>query len=127
MWALELRRHARLIGRTDNGSHRTGADTHLRPWLTHGQSALTAFRGGLHPIAQSAAGAEFGAVDQLSMVNVAIQVEHSRRTRSIVDAHREGLLLNVIGLFYDISGAQVLQVDLAGVSTVGGQPAADAK
>ena len=87
----------------------------------HGQSALTAFRG-LHPVSLSAAAAGFDAADQLSMVNVAVQVEPLSTHPLVADAHREGRL-NVIGLFYDIASAQVLQVDPTGVSAFEGQPA----
>jgi carbonic anhydrase len=112
-----------LLGQSTNGSGPTGVDDYLSPWLTHGQLALSAFRGGLHPIAQSAARAEFGTVDQLSMVNVAIQVETLTAHPLIADAHREGQL-NVIGLFYDIASTQVLKVDPTGVFTFDSQPAA---
>ena len=53
-----------LLRQPTNGSRPTGADAYLRPWLTHGQSALTAFDDGQHPIAESAAAAGFGSVDR---------------------------------------------------------------
>ena len=63
----------------------------------------------------------FGAVDQLSMVNVAVQVETLTTHPLVAGAHREGRL-NIIGLFYDIASAQALQVDPTGVSAFDGQP-----
>jgi carbonic anhydrase len=111
---------AALLSQSTDGSVPSGGDAYLSPWLIHGQSALTAFRGGIHPIAQSAAAEGFGAVDQLSMVNVAVQVETLTIHPLVAGAHREGRL-NVIGLFYDIATAQALQVDPTGVSAFDGQ------
>jgi carbonic anhydrase len=85
------------------------ADVYLRPWLTHGAPTLAAFDNGVHPVAQSAAEAGFDPVDQLSMVNVAVQVDTLINHPLVTDAHREGRL-DVTGLFYDIASARVLQV-----------------
>jgi carbonic anhydrase len=85
------------------------ADAYLRPWLAHGASTLAAFDSGAHPVAQSAAEAGFDPVDQLSMVNVAVQVDTLINHPLVTDAHRHGLL-EVTGLFYDIASARVLQV-----------------
>jgi carbonic anhydrase len=111
-----------LLSQSTNGRVPSGGDAYLSPWLAHGQSALTVFRGGTHPLAQSAAAQGFGAADQLSMVNVAVQVELLTTHPLVAGAHREGRL-NVIGLFYDIASAQALQVDPTGVSAFDGQPA----
>jgi carbonic anhydrase len=97
-----------LLSQSTNGSLPIGGDAYLSPWLIHGQSALTAFRGGIHPIAQSAAAEGFSAVETLTIHPL------------VAGAHREGRL-NVIGLFYDIATAQALQVDPTGVSAFDGQ------
>jgi carbonic anhydrase len=85
------------------------ADAYLRPWLSHGRPTLTAFADGMHPVAQSAAEAGFDTVDQLSMVNVAVQVQTLLSHPLVADAHRQGRI-EVLGLFYDIATARVLQV-----------------
>jgi carbonic anhydrase len=84
-------------------------DAYLRPWLANGQPTLTAFADGAHPVAQSAAEAGFDTVDQLSMVNVAVQVQTLLRHPLVAEAHRQGRI-EVLGLFYDIATARVLQV-----------------
>lgn len=86
-----------MLGKTDPG------DKHLESWLAHGDPSLAAFDDGRHPVAVSAAEAGFGTVDQLSMVNVAVQVQ-------TLQAHPLGRRVNVIGLFYDIASAAVLRV-----------------
>ena len=78
-------------------------DAHLKSWLSHGDPALAAYDEGRHPVARSAAAAGFGPVDQLSMVNVAVQVQTLQR-------HPLAQRVNVIGLFYDIASAGVLRV-----------------
>lgn len=76
---------------------------HLESWLAHGNPALQAFDSGRHPVAVSAAAAGFGPVDQLSMVNVAVQIQ-------TLQSHPLARNVNVIGLFYDIASASVLRV-----------------
>lgn len=88
---------------------RSEADSYLQPWLVHGEPTLAAFRDGLHPVAMSAAEAGFSSVDQLSMVNVAVQVDTLVNHPLVADARRRRRL-EVIGLFYDIASARVLQV-----------------
>ncbi|ORA38050.1 SulP family inorganic anion transporter [Mycobacterium aquaticum] len=86
-----------LLGQADTG------DRHLNSWLAHGNPSLEAFDDGRHPVARSAAEAGFSTVDQLSMVNIAIQVQ-------TLQAHPVARRVNVIGLFYDIPSAGVLRV-----------------
>ena len=111
---------AALLSQSTSGSVPSGGDAYLSPWLVHGQSALTAFGGGTHPVAKSAAAQGFGAADQLSMVNVAVQVETVTIHPLVAGAHREGRL-NFVGLFDDIASARALQVDPTGVSAFDGQ------
>jgi carbonic anhydrase len=88
---------------------RSAGERHLSAWLANGDPALEAFDNGNHPIARAAATAGFGAVDQLSMVNVALQIETLTRHPLVEDAHRRGVL-DVIGVFYDIPSAAVLRI-----------------
>ncbi|WP_036435266.1 bifunctional SulP family inorganic anion transporter/carbonic anhydrase [Mycobacterium sp. URHB0044] len=96
-------------GSAHNGHHHNGHEDPLHAWLRHGSHTLAAFDGGGHPVAQSAAAAGFSVVDQLSMVNVAVQVEILKSHPIAEKAHREGRL-QISGLFYDIASASVLRV-----------------
>lgn len=103
---------AELLGepaRTDG----TG-DEHLATWLEHARPAVAAFDGGRHPVAQAAAAKDFDLVDQLGMVNVAVQAETLMNHPLVSRLHDVGQL-KVIGLFYDISTARVLHVRSASV------------
>ncbi|MHA3023672.1 SulP family inorganic anion transporter [Mycobacterium sp. BMJ-28] len=91
-------------------------DAHLKSWLAHGGPTLEAFNGGSHPVARSAAAAGFSTVDQLSMVNIAVQVQ--TLTQHPLVAGRPGM--EVIGLFYDIASADVLRVTPTFVETLVG-------
>ena len=84
----------------------TEADEQLSKWLTHGITSVAAFDGGNHPVARSAAQQDFGRVDQLSMVNVAVQVEELRSHPLVAERPQ----VEVVGLFYDIQSASVIRV-----------------
>ncbi|MDV3125433.1 bifunctional SulP family inorganic anion transporter/carbonic anhydrase [Mycobacterium sp. 21AC1] len=86
-------------------------DEYLKTWLAEGNPTLEAFDEGRHPVAQSAAAAGFGTVDQLSMVNIAVQVQ-------TLTEHPLVRGVNVIGLFYDIPSAGVLRVTPTFVETL---------
>lgn len=88
---------------------RSQGERHLSNWLANGQPSLAAFGLGAHPVARAAASAGFGPVDQLSMVNVALQVETLTRHPLIEEPLRRGDL-DVVGVFYDISRAVVLRI-----------------
>lgn len=94
----------------------------LDDWLAHGRGALERFRLG-HPVAAAAATAGFGEVDQLGMVNVAVQLEtlaaHPLVRRAVRD---RGLVLS--GLFFDIPTARVIAVTAEGIGEFG-DPATD--
>jgi carbonic anhydrase len=96
-----------LLADHDPGSM---AEHYLHSWLANGQPAVGAYNGGRHPIAREAAGAGFGAVDQLGMVNVATQVEALTRHPLVAGRHRRGEI-EVIGVFYDIASAIPLRID----------------
>ena len=90
------------------------ADEHLHRWLSHGDASLAAFDQGRHPVARSASTEGFGVVDQLSMVNVAVQVQTLAEHPVVRARHRAGEL-EVIGLFYDIGTAAALRVTATGI------------
>ena len=87
-----------------------GHDEHLHTWLEHGDATLRAFDEGRHPVAVAAAEEGFGVVDQLSMVNVALQAQTLAAHPLVRARHRAGDL-EVIGLFYDIGTAAALLGD----------------
>ncbi|WP_308170587.1 bifunctional SulP family inorganic anion transporter/carbonic anhydrase [[Mycobacterium] fortunisiensis] len=91
----------------------TGDDV-LDAWLQLGRPALSAFDGGRHPIAKAAGAEGFATVDQLSMVNVALQVQTLIDHPLVRERHQQGRL-DVFGLFYDIPSAGVLRVTAADV------------
>lgn len=91
-----------------------GQDEHLHTWLEHGDATLRAFDDGRHPVALAAAEEGFGVIDQLSIVNVALQVQTLAAHPLVRARHRAGEL-EVIGLFYDIGSAAALRVTPVGV------------
>jgi carbonic anhydrase len=95
--------HSLLGGQTEDGS--------LGRWLHLGKPSLTALRDG-HPVGVAAAGEGRSEVDQLSMVNVARQVE-VLSTHPAVRAAVAAGSVQVIGLFLDIPTARLLLLDSA--------------
>ncbi|MFI6771761.1 solute carrier family 23 protein [Nocardia sp. NPDC050412] len=96
----------------------SGADTGpgIEPWLAHAHPSLEQFQFG-HPVAQAAAAAGFGEVDQLSMVNVAVQLETLHRHPAVRAAMAERDV-TVSGLFFDIASARVIEVTVNGVAHI---------
>lgn len=92
-------------------------EQHLHDWLANGAPTVSAFDDGRHPVARDAARAGFSTVDQLSMVNVATQVEVLSRHPQVADAHRRGEL-EVIGVFYDIPSATPLRVTATSIDSL---------
>ena len=88
---------------------RSPGEQSLSTWLAHGDPTLEAFDGGAHPVARAAADAGFGPVDQLSMVNVALQVRTLMGHPLVEEAQSRGTL-DVFGVFYDITSAVVLRI-----------------
>lgn len=93
--------HGLLDGATVDGS--------LGRWLRWGLPSLRALRDG-HPVGVAAAQEGRHEVDQLSMVNVACQVEVIRRHYAVRDAVEAGRV-RVTGLFLDIRTARLLLLD----------------
>ena len=103
-------------GAMDALHHGLHTDSGLDDWLAHGRPALDRFRAG-HPVAEAAAGAGYGEVDQLGMVNVAVQIQtlahHPVVAREIAE---RGLVLS--GLFFDIATARVLRITTDGIGEI---------
>jgi carbonic anhydrase len=93
--------HGLLSGKAITGS--------LGRWLRWGMPSLTAMRSG-HPVGVAAAAEGREEVDQLSMVNVAHQVEALRVHPAVRDAVSAGRV-QVAGLFLDIRTARLLMLD----------------
>lgn len=98
-----------------------GAETAggLNSWLGHAAPSLERFRDG-HPVAVAAGAAGYGEVDQLSMVNVAVQLETLQRHPVVRRAIAERGVV-VSGLFFDIAGARVVEVTAETVRTIDGE------
>ncbi|HUH72448.1 MAG TPA: bifunctional SulP family inorganic anion transporter/carbonic anhydrase [Mycobacterium sp.] len=89
------------------------AATAMGHWLEHAQDSLAAFRDH-HPARASAVFNGLSEADQLSIVNVAIQME--RLTRNpILAATKDSGTLKVFGMFFDVSTAHVYEVNQNGL------------
>ncbi|MGW4740969.1 SulP family inorganic anion transporter [Nocardia xishanensis] len=86
----------------------------LGDWLAHARPTLDRFRLG-HPVAEAAELAGFGEVDQLGMVNVAVQLETLRAYPAVRRAIEERGVV-VSGLFFDIATARVIEVRVDGIA-----------
>ncbi|MFQ6397206.1 SulP family inorganic anion transporter [Nocardia sp. KC 131] len=91
---------------------RTGCG--LGDWLEHARPSLDRFRLG-HPVADAAAFAGFTEVDQLGMVNVALQLERLY-AHPVVRYGIEERGVAVSGLFFDIATARVIEVTVDGIA-----------
>lgn len=96
------------------GPDGSGERSTIDVWLDHARPSLAAYREG-HPVQAAAADAGFGAVDQLAMVNVAVQLDRLQRHPRLKEGLQAGRV-HVAGLFYDISTARVLRVTPGGIS-----------
>lgn len=96
----------------------TATGPSIGPWLAHAKPSLRRFRHG-HPVAMAARAAGFGEVDQLSMVNVAVQLETLHRHPVVRRAVAERGV-RVSGLFFDIAGARVVEVTVDGLAHIEG-------
>ena len=102
----------------DGPGHNTSrGDQYLHRWLAHGQATIAAFHNGRHPVARSGAQAGCSTIDQLSIINVAVQAD-TLAAHPVVALAREQRQLEVIGLFYDIYNAEVLLVTPSDVATL---------
>lgn len=84
------------------------ADGSVGRWLDLGADSLAAFRD-YHPVAKAAADAGFVGADQLSVVNVATQVQAVQRHPQVAERLGEGTV-TVVGLFLDLASARLYLV-----------------
>ncbi|MGW4325265.1 SulP family inorganic anion transporter [Nocardia sp. NPDC004573] len=101
----------------------TGSSTGpgLDNWLVHARPSLDAYRAG-HPVRAVAAAAGYDETAQLSIVNVAVQLEMLQR-HPVIRQAAATRGLTVSGLFFDISTACVLEVTTDDISEFTDQPA----
>ena len=85
-------------------------------WLRHAQGSVKNYAAG-HPVARAAAEAGFSTVDQLGMVNVATQLQTLSRHPVVGKAYADGRL-RVVGLFFDIATARVIEISQTGISDI---------
>ncbi|BBX74597.1 carbonic anhydrase [Mycobacterium shinjukuense] len=89
------------------------ATTPMGYWLQNARDSLAAHRQH-HPARRSAEASGYPEVDQLSIVNVAIQVDRLTRHPILAPAVASGDL-QVVGIFFDISTARVYEVAQEGI------------
>lgn len=96
----------------------SGADAgpEIGAWLAHARPSLEHFRRD-HPVAAAARAAGYGEVDQLSMVNVAVQLETLHRHPAVAAAVTSRGV-TVTGLFFDIATARVVEVSMDGIAHI---------
>jgi carbonic anhydrase len=86
--------------------------TPMRRWLDNARESLVAYQDH-HPARVSAESCGFNEVDQLGLVNVAVQVDRLTRHPILAAAVASGGL-QVVGMFFDISTVRVYEVDQNG-------------
>lgn len=80
----------------------------LDQWLAYGEETLRAYRHG-HPLVAQAKKAGYAEADQLSILNVAIQVQRLRSHPSVAERLVDGRV-NVTGLFFDIVAGRTYEI-----------------
>lgn len=80
----------------------------LDQWLAYGDETLHAYRQG-HPLVAEAKKAGYTESDQLSILNVAIQVQRLRSHPSVAERLADGRV-NVTGLFFDIAAGRTYEI-----------------
>jgi len=97
----------------DTGDAGDGPATAMSRWLYYARDSLVAYRD-QHPACASARASGFSAVDQLSVVNVAVQVERLAAHPILAPATASGAL-QVVGMFLDMSTSHVYEVNQHGI------------
>ena len=97
----------------DTQNTRDRPTTAMSQWLEHAHDSLVAYHDH-HPARVSAKSNGFSEVDQLSVVNVAVQVERLTRHPMLASAMASGAL-QVVGMFCDISTSHVYEVNQRGI------------
>jgi len=82
-------------------------------WLDHVRPSYAELLAG-HPVGRQAAAAGYGTVDQLAMVNVAVQLAKLLEHPVTGPALAAGKV-QAVGLFYDIATAKVLRINADGI------------
>jgi len=82
-------------------------------WLEYARESLEAYRNH-HPARRSAESIGYSQIDQLSIVNVAIQLERLTHHPILATAAKSGDLA-VVGVFFDIETARVYEVTPRGI------------
>lgn len=95
----------------DNGA--SDVDRPMNHWLEHAHDSLAAFRDG-HPARASAASVGFGELDQLAVVNVAVQLERLAHNQVLAPAIASGAI-QIVGMFFDFSTVHVHEVEQLGI------------
>ncbi|MBI2696108.1 SulP family inorganic anion transporter [Mycobacterium nebraskense] len=90
------------------------ATTPMGHWLEYALDSLVAYQDH-HPARRSAESNGFTEVDQLGIVNVAVQLERLTHHPILTTAVASGAL-QVVGTFFDISTARVYEVDQNGIA-----------
>ncbi|MCF6387900.1 bifunctional SulP family inorganic anion transporter/carbonic anhydrase [Mycobacterium sp. MBM] len=92
------------------------ADGSMGRWLNHGADSLAAFRA-YHPVAEAAANAGFTGADQLSVVNVAVQIDAACRHPQVAARLADGSV-SIVGLFLDLATARLYLVDSDSITEI---------
>jgi carbonic anhydrase len=93
--------------RSLNGSSAMGQ------WLANADESLAAFRDH-HPARAAAESQGLGEADQLSVVNVAVQMDRLQR-HPVLAAARTAGTLRIVGMFFDVTTAHVVEVNENGI------------
>lgn len=88
----------------------------LDRWIDHARSSHDELHHD-HPVARAAAAEGYNQLDQLGMVNVAVQLQKLRHHPLLKSAVREGRI-HLTGLFYDISTARVILIRPDGIQNL---------
>ncbi|KAA0023446.1 SulP family inorganic anion transporter [Antrihabitans cavernicola] len=91
-------------------------DPAVGEWLRHARTTMTNFASG-HPVARAAEDAGFAPIDRLGMVNVATQLQTLTRHPVVGPAYSDGRV-RLVGLFFDIATAQVIEISQSGISHI---------
>ncbi len=93
--------------------HTDQSATPMGQWLEYARESLDAYRNH-HPARASAESNGYSAIDQLGIVNVAIQLERLTHHPILAGAVASGDLL-VVGIFFDIATTRVYEVTASGI------------
>lgn len=104
-----------VLAEAGGGDNRSLGDAFVR-WLGHARPSYTELLAG-HPVGRQAAAAGYSTVDQLAMVNVAVQLAKLGDHPVAGPALAAGSV-QATGLFYDIATARVLRITAGGIESL---------